>query len=65
MSDGAKIVDVGGSYVYKKHQQLMSSGINVAPLKTPPPPLSGWESVTEASIKELASSIPRVTPGTF
>ena len=65
MSDGVKIVDVDGLYLYKKQQRLISSGIDVAPLKPPPPPLSGWESVTEASFKTLATSIPRVTPGTL
>ena len=41
------IVDVDGSYNYRKQQSLMQSGITVAPLDPPAPPLPGWQVVTK------------------
>ena len=32
VSEGAKVVDIDGSYLYKKHQRLAATGVNVAPL---------------------------------
>ena len=63
VSEGAKVVDIDGSYLYKKHQHLAATGVNVAPLALPSPPLSGWESVTETNVKMLANNVPRVTSG--
>lgn len=57
------MIDVDGSHLYKKHQQLAVSGVTVAPLTHPSPPLSGWKSVTETSVKTLAKEVPRVTSG--
>ena len=63
VSEGAKVVDIDGSYLYKKHQRLAATGVNVAPLALPSPPLSGWGSVTETNVKMLANNVPRVTSG--
>ncbi len=63
MSEGAEVVDVDGSFLYKKHQRLTATGVSVAPLDLPSQPLSGWESVTEANVKTLAKSVPKVTSG--
>ena len=61
---GAKIVDVGGSYLWLKQQQLNESGFvaeNVDLLPSPPP--SGWVTIIEANYKELAKDLPTVTSG--
>ena len=60
---GDKVVDVDGSYLWRKHQRLIESGINVVLVGIPSPPLTGWESVTEANHKEYANKIPQVTAG--
>ena len=65
MSEGAKVIDVDGTYLYKKHQRLALKDANVAPLTLPIPPLCGWESVTESNVKALAKKVPRVTSGTY
>ena len=46
-SEKLPIVDVDGSYLYKKQQHLIQSGVAVAPLDHPLPPLSGWETITQ------------------
>ena len=57
-------MDVDGSYLYRKQQSLMqSSGIKVAPLDPPDPPLSGWEEVTDSNVKTIAPKVPLVTSG--
>ena len=63
MQDKAKVIDVDGSYLYRKHQQLQASDVNVAALDVPPPPLTCWESVSECNVNLLADKIPRVTRG--
>ena len=40
-----QVVEVDGSYMYRKKQQLSSAGF-VAVLPAPTPPLTGWEQVT-------------------
>ncbi len=57
------VVDVDGSHLYRKYQQLVDSGATVAPISHPPPPLSGWESVTANNRMEYAQKIPLVTQG--
>ena len=59
------ITDVDGSYLYRKHQLLSNSGCSVDVPVPSSPPLSGWITVSEKSIKEVVSSIPLVTSGTF
>ena len=58
------LVDVDGSYLYRKQQTITQSGIAVAPLPPPSPPLSGWEVVTDGNVQTMASKIPVVASGT-
>ena len=61
---GAEMVDVDGSYLWRKQQQLNESGIvaeNIDLLPSPPP--SGWVTINEANYKELAKDLPIVTSG--
>ena len=57
------VVDVDGSYLYRKHQLLLSKGKSVAPLSLPGIPLSGWELVDKGNYTRMAKKIPCVTPG--
>ena len=60
---GDKVVDVDGSYLWRKYQRVSENGVSVFPVGAPSPPLTGWESVTEANHKEYADKIPQVTAG--
>ena len=63
-SDNLPVVDVDGSYLERKHKQMMDAGITVASLGAPTgTPLAGWEVMTEANVKDLAKKLPRVTSG--
>ena len=55
------VVDVDGSYLVRKHEQLRQAGVNVAPLGLP---LSGWITINEANYKDESQKIPRMLPGT-
>ena len=57
------MVDVDGSYLFRKHQRLAESGMKVAPLDIPPPPISGWTLVTEENVHSVAQEVPKVTSG--
>ena len=62
---GSPVIDVDGSYLYRKQQRLLHSQTSVcAPLPPPTRPLKGWESVTATNVNEMAKKIPRVMPGT-
>ena len=63
VEDKANIVDVDGSYLFRKHKHLKESGLNVAPLELPPAPLRGWGSVSEGNVNEVAEKMPKVTAG--
>ena len=63
LAEKLPIVDVDGSYLYRKQQALLHSGVQVAPLPPPPPPLAGWEVVTDNNIDTVSTSIPTVTSG--
>ena len=41
VKDKVVVIDVDGSYLVRKHQQLRQAGVNVAPLGPPSLPLSG------------------------
>ena len=59
-----QVIDVDGSYLQRKHKQMADAGMNVAPLDAPTAtPLSGWEVMTEANVKDIAKKLPRVTSG--
>jgi len=57
------IVDVDGSYLYRKQQGLIASGLSVTPLDAPSPPPSGWEAVTDDNVETITPKIPIVTSG--
>ena len=61
--DKANIVDVDGSYLCRKQKQPVDSGLTVAPLPLPSPPLSGWESVSQDNVAVIAKKVPHVTSG--
>ena len=65
MKDKVSVVDVDGSYLVRKHEQLRQAGVNVAPLGPPSLPLSGWITITinKANCKDKSQKIPRVLPG--
>jgi len=57
-------VDVDGSCLYKKVQQLNNSGEYTEPPDLPSSaPVSGWEPITEANINEVSQKLPCVTSG--
>ena len=58
-------MDVDGSYVYRKYQQMVSSGIAASDPGPPPLPLTGWEQILETNYKDMAKKIPKVTHGEF
>ena len=58
-----EVVDVDGSYLYRKHQLLLSKDKTVAPLSLPAIPLSGWEQVDKGNYTLMAKKIPCLTPG--
>ena len=60
---GVKVVDVDGSYLYRKRECMIANGKIVPPLDLPSPPLSGWEVVNKENYKEKAKDLPCVTPG--
>ena len=60
--DGCPVVDVDGSYVYKKFKSLTNASIPaVMPTGLPPPPIIGWFLVNEDTYLSLSTSIPPVT----
>ena len=61
-SEELPIVNVDGSYLFRKQQSLCQPGPSVVP-PPPSPPLSGWEPVTEANVGTISQKVPRVTSG--
>ena len=60
-----EIVNVDGLYLYRKQQSLQQSGIQVAPLPPPAPPLAGWEVITDSNVNTVSANIPVVTSGEY
>ena len=59
------IVDVDGSYLYKKYRSLADAGNHVSLPSAPMPPISGWKVVTDNTYKEIVPTIHAVTSGKF
>ena len=59
-NEGLKVIDVDGSYLPHKHEQLMEAGVQVSTLCPSP---GGWEAVTEDNHRDMAQKIPVVLPG--
>ena len=64
IKDKVSVVDVDGSHLVRKHEQLRQAGVNVAPLGPPSLPFSGWININEANYNDESLKIPRVLPGT-
>ena len=63
-SEQLPIVNVDGSYLYKKHHELSHSGVSVPHLDPPSsPPITGWETATEKNVSSIATRLPVVTSG--
>ena len=54
------MIDVDGSYLYRK-QQLLTSKAGSINIAIPDMPLSGWEVVEESNYKDVSKQIPVVT----
>ena len=65
VSDGRAnaVIDVDGSYLYKKYKQLSDAGKKVSLPLSPPQPPSGWITVTQENHTTLAPRLPPVTAG--
>lgn len=61
---GVSVIDVDGSYMYRKQQLLQSQGIHIV-MSPPCPPGTGWELITADNVKDMSSKIPCVTSGMF
>ena len=57
------VVDVDGSYLYRKYRSLTEAGVQVSLPACPSVPLTGWNPVNEETCQAIAPSIPRVTSG--
>lgn len=64
-SEGVPVVDVDGSYLYKKFKRLRESGKQVILPSVSLPPVSGWSLMTGENYQSLAGSIPQVSQGSF
>ena len=48
------VVDIDGSYLYKKYKRLEVSGQSTPTINLPSsPPIHGWENLTETNAAEL------------
>ena len=50
-----------GSYLYRKQQAVLHTGVQLALLPPPAPPLAGWEVVTDRKVDSVSTSIPTAT----
>ena len=63
IKDNVPVVDVDGSYLVRKHEQLRREGVNVGPLGPPSIPFCGLITINEANYKDKSTQIPHVLPG--
>ena len=63
LEEGTPVVDVDGSYLYRKYKMLVDAGKHVSLPARPPPPITGWVSLTEENRLSVSSSMPSVTQG--
>ena len=62
---GRAVIDVDGSYLYRKQMQLEASGITCAPLPLPTFPPLGWTQVSDLNQREIKMSMPLLYPTTL
>ena len=60
--NNVKVVDVDGSYLYRKRQLLAIHGGDIIPSSVP---LSGWEVINEMNRKDMAKRIHTITHGKY
>ena len=63
--EGLAIVDVDGSYLYRKYKTLTKAGEKVSLPSVPLPPISGWTTMSDENYMSLAPTMPPVTQGTL
>ena len=61
--DDTPVVDVDGSFLYRKYMSRVNAREKVAEPGPPPPPLTEWKLVSEDTFKDVALHIPLVTSG--
>ena len=61
--ENKEVVDVDGSYLYRKFKLLTDAGEHVAHPACPSPPVTGWVAITDENRETIALSLPPVTPG--
>ena len=61
MQDGNPVVDVDGSYLYRKAQKCSPQLLHQLSILRIS--LTGWETVHDTNYREMAKKIPRVMPG--
>ena len=62
IKDKVSVIDVDGSYLVRKHEQLHQAGVKVAPLGPPSLPLSGWITINiRMNPQRFPNSVARYT----
>ena len=64
-AENAAVIDVDGTYLEHKRQQLLASQVAVAPLQRPPHPPCGWQTLSDDNRERLALQMPCVLPTTL
>ena len=60
-----KVIDIDGSYLPRKYQQLQASGIHCAPLSIPRLPPLGWTRDTDDNRDDVGKLLSKVFPTTL
>lgn len=60
---GTKVIDVDGSYLFRKKQQLLLSSDDTLDTAVPTIPLSGWEPIDDSNYQNMGKKIPLVSHG--
>ena len=63
--EASPVMDVDGSYLYRKYQRLVKSGKDITQPDHPRSLPSGWKVVNERTYKDVTISVPLVTTGTI
>ena len=64
-SDGARVIDVDGTYLEKKRSKLLAAGVNMIPLSSIPTfPVTSWCKVSPENAS-LPPDFPSISQGTL